>query len=182
MLRVPVERLEPGMVLARPVPLPNDPRRYLLQRDREVPPDLASRLAQLGIYEVWVRCRNLEFLEAIIDEGLGERQRDVYAHVRRSFEAVMSGHAAEFDIHRFQAAISDLFDYLKASHAGSLMLEKLDAFDNYLMSHAANVCYLSLLLGLKLERYLIAERSWKTAREAKDLQLLGLGSLLHDVG
>ena len=182
MLRVPVERLEPGMVLARPVPLPNDPRRYLLQRDREVPPDLAGRLLQLGIYEVWVRCRNLEFLEAIIDEGLGEHQREVYANVRRSFEAVMSGHAAEFDINRFQSAISDLFDYLKASHAGSLMLEKLDAFDNYLMSHAANVCYLSLLLGLKLERYLIAERSWKTAREAKDLQLLGLGSLLHDVG
>jgi HD-GYP domain-containing protein (c-di-GMP phosphodiesterase class II) len=62
------------------------------------------------------------------------------------------------------------------------MLQKLDAFDNYLMSHAANVCYLSLLLGLKLERYLIAERTWKTAREAKDLQLLGLGAMLHDVG
>ncbi|HQU42460.1 MAG TPA: HD domain-containing protein, partial [Pirellulales bacterium] len=170
------------MVLARPVPLPNDPRRYLLQRDREVPPELAPRLLELGVYEVWIRCRNLEFLEAIIDEGLGEYQRQVYAHVRRSFEAVMSGHAAELDITRFQSTIGDLFDYLKASPTGSLMLQKLDAFDNYLMSHAANVCYLSLLLGLKLERYLIAERTWKTAREAKDLQLLGLGALLHDVG
>lgn len=182
MLRVPVEKLEPGMVLARPVALPNDPRRYLLQRDREVPPDLAGRLLELGVYEVWVRCRNLEFLETIIDEGLGEHQREVYAQVRRSFEAVMSGHAAELDINRFQSTIADLFDYLKASHTGSLMLEKLDAFDNYLMSHAANVCYLSLLLGLRLERYLISERSWKTPREAKDLQLLGLGALLHDVG
>ena len=182
MLRVPVQKLEPGMVLARPVPLPNDPRRYLLQRDREVPPDLAPRLLELGVYEVWVRCRSLEFLEDLIDEDLGEQQRQVYAHVRRSFEAVMSGQAAELDIGRFQSAIGDLFDYLKTSPCGSVMLEKLDAFDNYLMSHAANVCYLSLLLGLKLERYLIAERTWKTAREAKDLQLLGLGAMLHDVG
>jgi HD-GYP domain-containing protein (c-di-GMP phosphodiesterase class II) len=182
MLRVPVQKLEPGMVLARPVPLPNDPRRYLLQRDREVPPELAPRLLELGVYEVWVRCRNLEFLESLIDEGLGEQQREVYAHVRRSFEAVMSGQVAELEIGRFQTVIGDLFDYLKASPCGSVMLQKLDAFDNYLMSHAANVCYLSLLLGMQLERYLIAERCWKTAREAKDLQLLGLGAMLHDVG
>jgi HD-GYP domain-containing protein (c-di-GMP phosphodiesterase class II) len=182
MLRVPVEKLEPGMVLARPIPLPTDPRRYLLQRDREVPPDLARRLLELGVYEVWVRYRNLEFLETLVDEGLDEQQRQVYTHVRRSFQAVMSGQAVELDIRPFQATIADLFDYLKANACGSFMLQKLDAFDNYLLSHAANVCYLSLLLGLKLERYLIAERTWKSAREAKDLQVLGLGALLHDVG
>ncbi|HEV3339398.1 MAG TPA: HD domain-containing phosphohydrolase, partial [Pirellulales bacterium] len=161
---------------------PNDPRRFLLQRDREVTPDLARRLLELGIYEVWVRYRNLEFLETLIDEGLDVQQREVYAQVRRSFEAVMSGDALELDIDRFQATIGDLFDYLKASPCGTLMLQKLDAFDNYLLSHAANVCYLSLLVGLKVERYLIAERTWKSVREAKDLQVLGLGALLHDVG
>jgi HD-GYP domain-containing protein (c-di-GMP phosphodiesterase class II) len=182
MLRVPVDKLEPGMVLARPIPLPNDPRRFLLQRDREVPPDLARRLLELGVSEVWVRYRNLEFLETLIDEGLDQQQRQVYANVRRSFEAVMSGHAVELDVDRFQATIGDLFDYLKASPCGSLMLQKLDTFDNYLLSHTANVCYLSLLLGLKLEHYLIAERSLKSVREAKDVQVLGLGALLHDVG
>jgi HD-GYP domain-containing protein (c-di-GMP phosphodiesterase class II) len=63
-----------------------------------------------------------------------------------------------------------------------MLLQKLDTFDNYLMSHSTNVCYLALLLGMKLERYLIEERCFKNAREAKDLQLLGLGCLLHDVG
>lgn len=182
MLRVPVHKIEPGMVLARPIASPSDPRRYLLQRDREVPLDLVPRLLELGVYEVWVRCRSLEFVEGLIDEGLSEQQREVYLHVRRNFEAMLSGQAAELDIGRFQAAIGDLFSFLKGQRGGNVMLEKLDAFDNYLMSHSTNVCYLSLLLGMKLERYLIAERSWKTAREAKDLQLLGLGSLLHDVG
>lgn len=170
------------MILARPIPLPQDPRRYLLQRDREVPMDLIPRLKELGIYEVWVRCRDLEFLEDMIDEGLGDRQRDVYHQVRRNFEAVMRGAAIEMDMGRFQNSIGDLFGFLKKSSCGSVLLQKLDAFDNYLMSHSTNVCYMSLLLGLKLERYLIDERSFKRPREAKDLQLLGLGCLLHDVG
>jgi HD-GYP domain-containing protein (c-di-GMP phosphodiesterase class II) len=182
MLRVPVQNIEPGMILARPIPLPQDPRRYLLQRDREVPMDLVPRLKELGIYEVWVRCRDLEFLEDMIEEGLGDRQRDVYHQVRRNFEGVMRGAAVEMDIGRFQNSIGDLFGFLKKSSCGSVLLQKLDAFDNYLMSHSTNVCYMSLLLGLKLERYLIEERSFKKPREAKDLQLLGLGCLLHDVG
>jgi HD-GYP domain-containing protein (c-di-GMP phosphodiesterase class II) len=182
MLRVPVNKIEPGMILARPIPLPQDPRRYLLQRDREVPLDLIPRLKELGIYEVWVRCRNLEFLEDLIDEGLGDRQRDVYHQVRRNFEAVMRGAAFEMDIVRFQSSIGDLFGFLKKSSCGNVLLQKLDAFDNYLMSHSTNVCYVALLLGLKLERYLIDERCFKKPREAKDLQLLGLGCLLHDVG
>ncbi len=182
MLRVAVHNLEPGMVLARPIPHPHDPRRYLLQRDREVPADLVPRLKQLGIFEVWVRCRDLEFLETIFDEGLGDRQRDIYYQVRRNFEAVMQGAALEMDISRFQGSIGDLFGFLKQSSCGNVLLQKLDAFDNYLMSHSTNVCYMSLLLGMKLERYLIDQRSFKSPREAKDLQLLSLGCLLHDVG
>ena len=66
------------MVLARPIPLPDDPYRYLLQRDREIPMGIIPRLKKLGILEVWVRHRDLEFLEDVIDEGLCEHQRDVY--------------------------------------------------------------------------------------------------------
>ncbi len=182
MLRVPVHKIQPGMILARPVALPHDPYRFLLQRDREIPVDIIPRLQQLGVLEVWVRCRDLEFLEDIIDEALGDRQREVYHHVRRNFESVMHGAAVDLDIHHFQSSISDLFGFLKQSSHGNILLQKLDAFDNYLMSHSTNVCYLSMLLGMKLERYLIQQRSFKTAREAKDLQLLGLGCLLHDVG
>ena len=138
--------------------MPDDAYRFLLQRDREIPLDLVPRLEKLGVTEVWVRCRDLEFLEHLIDEGLEERQRDVYHNVRRNFEQVMNNPAAELDIHQFQSSIGDLFDYLKKSHTGNVLLQKLDAFDNYLLSHSTNVCYLAMMLGLKLERYLIEER------------------------
>jgi HD-GYP domain-containing protein (c-di-GMP phosphodiesterase class II) len=182
MLRVPVHKIEPGMILARPVALPSDSRRYLLQRDMEIPMDIVPRLKDLGVLEVWVRHRDLEFLEDIIDEGLGEQQREVYLHVRQNFESIMSGAAIELDITQFISSISGLFGYLKGNSGSNVLLQKLDAFDNYLMSHSTNVCYLALLLGMKLERYLIDQRTFKTARDAKDLQLLGLGMLLHDVG
>ena len=170
------------MVLARPIPLPYEPYRYLLQRDREITADMIPRLKELGVVEVWIRHRDLEFLEDVIDVTLGERQRTVYLHVRRNFESIMRDSSAGIDLDHFQSAISELFVFLKGSTAGSILLQKLDAFDNYLMSHSANVCYLSLLLGMRLEQYLIEQRQFKTAREAKDLHLLGLGCLLHDIG
>jgi len=182
MLRVPVHKITSGMVLARPISMPHDQRRFLLQRDREIPLDLVPRLKQLGVVEVWIRNRDLEFLETVIDEGLGERQREVYQHVRRNFESIMGDTAGELDLSHFQSSISGLFDFLKSSTCGNVLLQKLDAFDNYLMSHSTNVCYLALLVGMKLERYLIEERIFKTAKDAKDLQHLGLGCLLHDVG
>ncbi len=182
MLRVPVHKIEPGMVLARPIPLPHDPYRFLLQRDIEIPMDLVPRLRQLGILEVWVRHRDLEFLEDLIDESLGDHQREVYSHVRRNFEAIMRDATVALDLGHFEDSIAELFAFLRGCAGGNILLQKLDAFDNYLMSHSANICYLALLLGMKLDRYLIDERRHKTARDAKDLNLLALGCLLHDVG
>lgn len=182
MLRVPLHKIEAGMILARPIPVPNQPNRYLLQRDREIPLDLVPRLAQLGILEVWVRNRDLEFLEDVIDEELGERQRHVYQNVRRCFEAMLQGAWGGLDARQFQDSIRELFEFLKKSPGSNILLQKLDAFDNYLISHSTNVCYLAMLVGMRLERYLIDERHHKPAREAKNLQLLGLGCLLHDIG
>lgn len=182
MLRIPVHKIEPGMILARPIPLPNDPRRYLLQRNKEIPMSAIPRLQELGVLDVWVRHPSLEFLEELIDEELGERQREVYTHVRRNFEAVMRNSSAELDLVHFQDSVGSLFGFLKKSSGSNVLLQKLDAFDNYLMSHSTNICYLALLVGMKLERYLIEQRPFKSARDAKDLHLLGLGCLLHDIG
>ncbi|MEA1952201.1 MAG: HD domain-containing protein, partial [Planctomycetota bacterium] len=177
-----MHKIQPGMFLARPIPMPNDPYRFLLQRDREIPLDLVPRLKQLGLLEVWVRHRGLEFLEDIIDEDLGEHQREIYIGVRENFESLMRDITAKMDFTHFQNSISSFFSYLRSSSGSNILLQKLDAFDNYLMSHSANISYLAMLVGMNVDRYLIDERRFKSAREAKELHLLGLGCLLHDVG
>ncbi|MCG8583778.1 MAG: HD-GYP domain-containing protein [Pirellulales bacterium] len=182
MLRVAVHNIEPGMVLARPIPHPQNPHKFLLQRDHEIPSSMVPRLKELGVLEVWIRYRNLEFLEDIIDVELGEQQREIYAQVRSNFETIMQDATAAMDMRHFESSIGGLFHFLKENAHGNVLLQKLDAYDNYLMSHSTNVCYLALLLGMKLEQYLIKERTSKKAQDAKDIQLLGLGCLLHDVG
>jgi HD-GYP domain-containing protein (c-di-GMP phosphodiesterase class II) len=170
------------MILARPIPLPHDPYRYLLQRDIEIPIDTIPRLRELGILEVWVRNRDFEFLEELVDEGLCDCQREVYLHVRQNFLSMLRDTSVEIDLMNFESSISELFQFLKKSSGSGILLQKLDAFDNYLVAHSTNICYLALLIGMKLERYLIDQRQHKTAREAKNLNLLGLGCLLHDIG
>jgi HD-GYP domain-containing protein (c-di-GMP phosphodiesterase class II) len=182
MLRVPVHRIQPGMILARPIPLPHDPRRFLLQRDREIPMDMIPRLERMGVLEVWVRHRDLEFLESLIDEELAEHQREVYTHVRRNFEQIIRNASAELDVVNFEQSILELFNFLRRCKSGGVLLQKLDSFDNYLMSHSTNTCYLAMLVGMKVDDYLIKERKHKRAIDAKDLHWLGLGCLLHDIG
>lgn len=168
-------------MLARPIPVPESPRHFLLKRNVPVPLELVPRLRELGIREVWVRKAELEFLEDLIDEGVEEQRREVYAHVRDSFTAVMKSPGSRLGVRAMQGAIRQFVEYLKAQRC-KVLIDKFGALDNYLMAHSANVCYLSLMLGLKLERRLVEERSAMPASRALDLRGLGLGCLLHDVG
>lgn len=182
MLRVAVRDLQPSMRLARPIPMPNRPTKYLLQRDVQVPPAMIPRLLSLGIHEVWVRHDELAFLEDVIDTQLHERQRELYCNIRSNFEKVMQYSDAQMDFASFQSTVVNLFDYLRNHSVGLTYLDKVQTYDQYLMGHSANVCYLALLLGMKLDWYLIEERRHVAARDAKEVVTLGLGCLLHDVG
>ncbi len=181
MIRIHVDRLIPGMVLARPIPVPSHPGRFLLQRGQEVPLNLVPRLKRWGIYEVWIQYPQLEFLEQVFDSELDEQQRELYYRVRCNFQRSMECTGAALDWQGFETAVSSLSEALQRNKF-SAMLQKLQAYDSYLMAHSTNVCYLSMLLGMHLERYLIEQRRLKDPREAKDLRQLGLGMLLHDLG
>ncbi len=54
--------------------------------------------------------------------------------------------------------------------------------DNDLLRHSSAVTYLALLMGLKLENYLVRQRRHVPAGRAKDVANLGLGAMLHDLG
>lgn len=180
MLRVAVEDIQSGMVLARPIPVPAEPERCLLGRDAEIPCDLVPHLQSLGINEIWVRCPDLEFLEEVIVDQVDHQQRVLYAQVRNNFERIMGQATVELDLVHFQNSIATMFEFLQSVRVGHSLLEKLANFDNYLMSHSTNVCYIAMLVGMKLTDYLEQQSPDRTG--GRDLRLLGLGCLLHDVG
>lgn len=168
--------------MARPITLPTKPDRPLVPRDREIPMDLVPRLKHFGIREVWVRHRQFEFLEDLLNEDAHEPRREVYARLRWSFEALLRDSSVEVDVAGFEKAAGALFAFLQSSDRSLVLFERLEAFDNYLMAHSTNVCYLAMLLGMKLQRRRLAPSNSEPAEEVEDLHLLGLGCLLHDAG
>ena len=182
MLRVAVEDIQSGMVLARPISVPAEPARCLLDRDDEVSLDLVPHLQQLGIHEIWVRCRDLDFLEELLACDAGHHQRELHFQLRRNFERIMGQATVELDLSLFQQSIAGLFDVLKNLTCGNVLLQKINAFDDYLLTHSTNVCYVAMLVGMKLEKYLVAETTHEWGADGRDLRLLGLGCLLHDIG
>src|SRR5204862_2546532 len=50
------------------------------------------------------------------------------------------------------------------------------------VSHATAVAHLSVMLGIRLEQYLIAERSRLDPQHAREVVNLGVAGMLHDIG
>jgi len=50
------------------------------------------------------------------------------------------------------------------------------------LRHASSVCMLSVLMGLRLDDYLVSQRSRLPSQAARDVAALGVGAMLHDVG
>lgn len=181
MLRMPVDKLEEGMVLARAIPVPSNPHYSLLKQGVPIFKEIVPRLKEWGIFEVWVRRPGLDMLEEFIDVELESHQLEVYAHVRTTIESLNQNPSVCLKVQDLTRASRGLYKHLREAKCG-ILVQKLEAYDNYLMSHSTNVCMLSLLLGVKLEPQVIEERHSKPRERAKDLANLALGCLLHDVG
>jgi HD-GYP domain-containing protein (c-di-GMP phosphodiesterase class II) len=82
--------------------------------------------------------------------------------------------------------IHQAMDELTASFAGALsrpaLLALLRAAPDDLLEHGVHVAYLAILLGLRLQAYLVEQRPRLCETRAKEVFNLGLGCLLHDIG
>ena len=85
MLRVPIEQAQPGMVLARSVANPQNPRHTLLKTGCELDEDFVQRLKELRVYSIWVSYPNLDFLDEIIDPEVTRQQQELYSALKEQF-------------------------------------------------------------------------------------------------
>jgi putative nucleotidyltransferase with HDIG domain len=100
-----------------------------------------------------------------------ETYREATSTMERMFEELETGHVPRPDTVRnvVTNVLSRVLDN-GASMLSLLSLEKMKRFDRTLASHALDVCTLSLIVA---HDYGVA---------AKDLEALGAGALLHDIG
>ncbi len=183
MLRVRMHLARPGMVLALPVRDPGNPKaRSLLHAGYRLTEQMIKRLNDLKVHELWVKYPPLNFIDKFVNPEVMVQRAVLVNKIRGAFEIVQGRSNAKLQFADYCRAVAGLVDQLLADPTAVLFLDEMSVEDSRLLDHSSKVAYLSVLMGLKLEAYLIKQRARLTADRARDVSSIGLGAMLHDLG
>lgn len=172
------------MTLALPVMNPRLPGHTLLKTGYELTPSVIEKLEDLSIRTVWVAYPSLSFLEKFIDREALDRQANVVSQIRDTFETLQGESSAKLDYDTYTQGVGGLVDSIIANPSAAIFVGDLahHGEGDDMLRHSSAVTYLSLLIGLKLEGYLVKQRRHVTGGRAKEVTNLGVGAMLHDIG
>ena len=183
MLRVSIADAKVLMKLAMPVLHPRQHGQVLLKSGYELEIETILRMRELGVRYVWVDYPGLDYVRQYVDEKVLEAKQEVMQQVTGTFESVQKGSLARLPFGRYTEAIGQLIASLIENPKAALLLDGLDsAGGDELMRHSSAVTYLSVLMGLKLEGYLVRQRNRLNPVRAREVNDLGVGAMLHDIG
>ncbi len=182
MLRVALYQARDGMIVAMPVLHPRRPEVVLLRPGAILDPHTIAKMRELGLREVWVRYPRLERLGEYLSPGIVQACAAVTGQIRRALDAVICDAHAKLDYYSYKRAVSGLLEKFCDRPKAAMFVQELGESSSPALRHASNVCLLSVLMGLKLDFYLVRERTRLPASSAKDVSNLGVGAMLHDIG
>ena len=183
MLRVELTAAETGMILALPVRNPRDREKVLLRIGYKLNTSTITRLTELGIKTVWIRCPSLDILSKFFNEDIIESQAKIVGQITETFEYLQDHINAKLPYRAYRKSIRDLIHHLIRNPRAAIFLDSMaEKESDRLIAHSSSVTYLSLLMGLKLEGYLVRQRKRINPVIAKEVMAMGLGAMLHDVG
>ncbi len=173
MLLMPINMCHPGMRLAKNIY--NDDGMVLLAVNVELSQRLIDRLFTYGIDYIYIQdSRTNDIIQEDIIQD--ETRTKAVLEIRNTFKKVMEdsnkrGAVNYYDIGRnFRDVMKMIIDDLSAHQGAMVMLNNMNVKDNYLFQHSVNVSIYAIMLGI----------SYGYSRE--NLETLGLGALLHDIG
>ena len=182
MLHVPIHYAAPGMDLAAPLYHPKRPGTVLLNQGVRLEARSIERLREIGVRDLWVRYPSLDCLRVQCNPEVIAEHGSVSRRVADMFEALHADAHAPLEFASYKSAITRLLNLLIGNARTASYISEVLSADSALVRHAANVCFLALLMGVKLDEYLIMQRSRLPAQKAKDIGALGLGAMLADIG
>lgn len=164
MRRVPVEDLQPGMVVARTVM--GFTGRALLTENTRLTENYITRLGKIGIGSIYIK------------DGLGDGEvpeivsEEVLIAVSNNLNSSLKTFAASNSINvaSFKKSVDLLMNNILNNRSVLIQLENIHSFSDYVFTHSINVAVYSMMTGISLG---YGENS---------LADLGLGALLHDIG
>jgi HD-GYP domain-containing protein (c-di-GMP phosphodiesterase class II) len=182
MLRVSLLHARPGMVLALPVHHPRHGDVVLLKAGAVLDAHCIPRLRELYVPELWIQYPGLEDLIRFVDPQVLSAYRDLTTTVGVALDTAMVQSTVEMDFYVYKKAVMSVLDRLVDSPHATVFITELIGGDRPFVRHAGNVCVLAILMGLKLEFYLVRERTKLSPAVARDISGLGVGAMFHDIG
>ncbi|WP_096156771.1 MULTISPECIES: HD-GYP domain-containing protein [Bacillus] len=164
--------LKPGMKLAKSIY--NESGRILLKSGIPLTDRMISRLIQLKVTFVYLEDARTN--DIIIPSMVSDRVKtEALQTITETFEAFKGEKLSKwFIMDQSTKQLKDLIQLLlsdmKGNNEVSTLLTDVFVHDNYVFTHSLNVTIYALSIGLKL------------GLPQKDLEILGLGGILHDVG
>lgn len=182
MLRVSISQARPGMVLAMPIVHPRCHDVVLLREGVALDAHSISRLQEIKPPELWIKYPRLEFLAEYVSPHVFRACSRITQSIGVAFDAVSRESGAKLEYHEYKRAVGDLLERLSEEPKSQLFIQEIVDGGQPALRHATNVCMLSVLMGLRLEFYLLRERAKLGTVAARDISNLGVGAMLHDVG
>ncbi len=164
MLKVSANRLSAGMVLGRPII--NTKHNFLLTAGQVLTERYVKRLKELEIPFVYIDDRlGIEEPEPLISPDRIGATINSIKHCYNQYAQTL-----KIDVHDLKTHVDHIIDDLSANNSLNIGMAELKNYDDYTYQHSVNVCALSIILGIG------------NGYNRAQLQNLGIGALLHDIG
>ena len=170
------------MTLAAPVSNPEQPDQELLRRGYVLQDTVLARLAAMGIDSLFVEFPGLDDLDKHLAVQLSPERQRIYSQIKQTIGAVQRQTQPKVTYTDYYAGTRDLVLTLLSQGQHPIYLDQMSRMGDDAVSHATAVAHLSLMIGLKLENYLIEERKRLSTQHAKEVVNLGVAGMLHDIG
>lgn len=182
MLRVPIEQAQPGMVLGMGVMHPRRKGTTLLRAGYDLTDLAIKQLAEQDVRDLWIRYPSLEFIARHVSPEVESGRSEVASLMGRALDSISREGGGRMDYSKYTNAVSGLVAGLLHAPEANVLVQEVGGAGDAMARHSSDVTYLSLLMGLKLDWYLVRERKRMSPDRAKDVFNLGVAAMLHDIG
>jgi HD-GYP domain-containing protein (c-di-GMP phosphodiesterase class II) len=170
------------MALAAPVTHPEHPEQELLRAGYVLEPEVLSRLGALGVPTIYVDFPGLDDLDKHLAINLSPARQKIYKQVKQTIAATQRRTRPAIDYNSYCDSTRDLITTILYQGQNPIYLDHLSRLGGDAITHSTAVAQLSLMLGIKLENYIIQQRRRLPAHHAKEVVNLGVAAMLHDMG
>jgi len=168
---ISVNQLQAGMRLGKKIF--NDEGLTLLAEGAELTSPIINRLAKMDIGYVYIEDT---LTDDVIISGMlqDETRTQALKVIRNQFQDMTGASTITKGFYHLDKKFSKIMDFILDDMSSQvdpmIMLLDMHTADNYLYVHSLNVCLYTLVLGIA------------HGYSKNDLKVIGLGSLLHDIG